>query len=131
MKVSRRPQTLALLCVEDSLFLTPNLKNTLNNKTTDEVLKIHFFIAYKCFYRYLKHLAKLVDAYHIFNSDAIRDEDFEIGSRLLHEFVDEFEKLYGPCNMVRMYCKYNRLNVLAIILRSLFSLLLDLVSILL
>lgn len=51
-------------------------------------------------HRYLRNLAKLVDAYHIFASNYITAEEFERGKLLLREFVFEFEQLYGQHNMV-------------------------------
>lgn len=51
-------------------------------------------------YRYLKHFAKYVDAYHIFNSNSITDELFAKGEILLNTFEYEFEELYGGINMV-------------------------------
>jgi hypothetical protein len=48
----------------------------------------------------LKHFAKYVDAYHIFNSSHITPDLFEKAERLLNSFEFEFEELYGGKNMV-------------------------------
>lgn len=64
-------------------------------------IHLHLHMYYSLLiYRYLKHFAKYVDAYHILNSNHITPELFEKAERLLNMFVFEFEDLYGGKNLV-------------------------------
>lgn len=48
----------------------------------------------------MNHLVKLIDAIHILSSDSITQTALNKAEHLLKSFVDEFEILYGECNMV-------------------------------